>query len=123
EGIDRVVAAIAAIEQVLEAKRRSEPPPDISLVLLHLQAVAEEVRTNPDAPAKTDTNIWRFVFKSSPELAERGLTVSTVREQLRKIGEVLHATPQILGGGQVAFEFTVSAKVPESTFENLRSQG
>jgi len=123
EGIDRVVAGIAAIEQVLEAKRRSEPPPDVSLVLLHLQAVADEVRARPDAPAKTDTNIWRFEFKSSPELAARGLTVNTVREQLRKIGEVLHAAPQVLGSGQVAFEFTVSAKVPESTFEHLRSQG
>ena len=123
EGIDRVVEGIAAIEQVLEAKRKSEPPPDVSLFLLHLHAVAEEVRSKTDAPANPDTNIWRFVFKSSPELAERGSTVNTVREQLRKIGEVLHATPQVLDGGQVAFEFTVSARVPESAFGNLRSLG
>src|SRR5215510_12719964 len=74
EGIEKVLAGIAAIEQVVEAKRKSEPAPDTSVVLLHLQAVTEELRIKPEPEAKSDTNLWRFVFKSSQELAERGLT-------------------------------------------------
>jgi two-component system chemotaxis sensor kinase CheA len=123
EGIDSVVAGITAIEQVVEAKRRSSSPPDVSLTLLHLQAVAEEVRTKPRSMAKSAANLWRFLFRSSPELAERGVTVNAVREQLHKIGQILRASPQVLDGGRVAFEFTVLANVPEAAFSDLRSLG
>jgi two-component system, chemotaxis family, sensor kinase CheA len=121
DGIERVVAGIAAIEQVLEAKRKSEEPPDTSVALLHLEAVAEELRTQPDSSIKRDVSTWRFLFKSSAELAKQGFTVNSVREELRKIGKVIKASPQVLSDGQLAFEFFVAAKVPESAFEKLRS--
>jgi two-component system chemotaxis sensor kinase CheA len=123
DGIERVVAGITAIEKVVEAKRKAEPTPDISMVLLHLEAAAEDVRTKPVPAAKSGGSMWRFVFKPSPELAKKGFTVSTVREQIRKIGDVVRAFPQVLGDGQVAFEFIVAAKAPQSEFENLRPHG
>ena len=123
EGIERVVAGIAGIEKVVEAKRRSETPPDVGMLLLHLQAATEEIRTKPESSARHPSNVWRFVFKSSAERAKQGVTVNTVRERLREIGDVLQAVPQIGPDGEIAFEFFVAVKVPESAFENLRPQG
>src|SRR6185436_16476210 len=42
DGLERVSAAINAIEQVVNARRRSEPIPDIGMVLAHLDAAIEE---------------------------------------------------------------------------------
>ena len=42
EGIERVVHGIAVIEQVVEAKRKSTPMPDVSVTLLQLDAATKE---------------------------------------------------------------------------------
>src|SRR5262245_36206204 len=123
QGLERVVAGIAGIERVVEAKRGSEPIPDVGALLLQLQEATEEVRTKPESSDKTQADLWRFVFKPSSERAKQGLTVNTVRERLRNLGEVLQAFPLVEGDGQVAFEFVVAVKVPESAFEHLHSQG
>ncbi|HYR89378.1 MAG TPA: chemotaxis protein CheA [Terriglobia bacterium] len=123
DGIEHVMAGITAIEQVVEAKRKLEPLPDISLVVLQLDSATEEVRTKPLASAKSETGMWRFIFRSSPELASKGMTVNAVRDRLRHIGEILRASPQILRDGQVAFEFLVAAEVPETAFGDLGAQG
>src|SRR6185436_256950 len=103
--------------------RKSEPIPDVSLMLMHLQAIAEEVRIKPESVEKPRASAWRVVFKSSPELAERGVTVNTIREQLRKYGEILRASAQVLDGGKLAFEFMISADAPESVLKDLESLG
>jgi two-component system chemotaxis sensor kinase CheA len=123
DGIERVNAGISAIEQVVEAKRKSAAPPDVSAVLLQLTSAAEELRTTPAGPAKVHTSTWRFTFRSSPELAEKGLNVSSVRDQLRGLGEIIRASPHVLGDGQLAFEFIVSTTAPESAFAALQARG
>jgi two-component system chemotaxis sensor kinase CheA len=126
EGIERVMAGITAIEQVIEAKRKSLTPPDTSMVLLHLDAAADELRgggATPPPEPETAGSMWRVVFRSSAEMAAKGLTVGSVREQLRKIGEVMHATPQVLTDGNIAFEFVLAASAPESALAGLQSQG
>jgi two-component system, chemotaxis family, sensor kinase CheA len=124
EGIENVLGGITAIEQVLAAKRKSEALPDVSAVLLHLDAAVEALRTNslPSAKPRTE-GIWRFVFRPSSDLARRGFTVNTVRDKLRKIGQVVKASPQVLSDGQVEFEFVVRAAIPESAFEDLSTYG
>jgi two-component system chemotaxis sensor kinase CheA len=124
EGIENVLAGITAIEQLLAAKRKSEVLPDVSAVLLHLDAAVEALHTNSVPSAKPRTEgIWRFVFRPSSDLARRGFTVNTVRDKLRKIGEVVKASPQVLNDGQVEFEFVVRAAIPESAFEDLSTYG
>jgi len=123
EGIERVVEGITAIGHVVEARRKSEPLPDISLTVLHLDAATEEIRIRPLSSAKPEAGMWRFVFRPSPEQAGKGLTVNAVRDRLRNIGEIVRAAPQVLKDGQVAFEFLVAAEVAESAFEDLREQG
>jgi two-component system, chemotaxis family, sensor kinase CheA len=123
EGIERVLNGIATIEQVVEAKRKSTPVPDVSMVLLQLDAATKESVAKPPPAAGAGAGTWRFVFRPSPALAAGGVTVTTIRERLRGIGEVIQASPRVLSDGQVAFEFLVAASVPERTFEDIRSQG
>src|SRR5262245_53071560 len=82
DGIERVMAGIAAIEQVVDAKRKSLPSPDTGAVLLHLDAAADELRGGPNPVPKPESvgSMWRIVFRSSAEMAAKGLTVTTVRE-------------------------------------------
>src|SRR5262249_28606810 len=94
EGIEHIVAGIAGLEKVVDAKRKSETPPDVGTLLLHLQAVTEETRAKPESLSKHRANVWRFVFKPSAERAKEGFTVTTVRERLRDIGDVLQAAPR-----------------------------
>ncbi len=107
----------------MKLKRKAGTPPDVHVVLLHLDAATAEMRGEAGALAKPDAGMWRFVFHPSPALAENGVTVNTVREQLRRIGEVVQAFPQVLGDGRIAFEFIVSSAAPESAFAGLHSQG
>jgi two-component system chemotaxis sensor kinase CheA len=123
QGIEHVVEGIAAIEQVIEAKRVSKAAPDTSLVLIHLDADTDEIRGMPSASTRSKPVMWRFVFRSSPELAEKGFTVTTVLGQLRKVGEVVQASPRILEQGQVAFEFIVASAESETAFAYLQGQG
>lgn len=123
EGVERVIAGITAMEQVVEAMRQSTPLPDTSAVLLQLDAAAEEARANPSRAVRSDSGKWRFLFRPSPGLAGKGVTVGTIRARLKNLGEVIQAAPQVLADNQIAFEFVVSVKAAVSDFEDLRSQG
>jgi len=123
EGIEHVVDGINALEQVVEAKRKSATAPDVSAILLHLDVTTKEIQGVPAPAPQRDVVMWRFVFQPSAGLAEKGLTVTTIRERIRKIGEVIRAAPEVRDDGQVAFEFIVASAVPESAFEYLQSQG
>src|SRR5215471_7804013 len=123
KGLECVVDGINAIDSVIEAKRRAAAMPDVSNVLLQLDSATAQTAARPAAAPKTGAGMWRFVFRPSVELASRGITVTKVRDRLRSFGEVTHAAPRVLSNGQVAFEFLLRAAVPESTFEELRSQG
>ena len=124
DGIETVLAGITAIEQVLAARRKSEVLPDISDVLLHLDAAVEQIRTYPLSSAKPDDRgLWRFIFRPSSDLARKGVTVSTVRDRLRGIGEVVKSSPHVLNDGQVEFEFVVRTARGESAFEDLSTYG
>ena len=127
DGIERVVDGISAMERVIEARRTSATPPDISMVLINLDAAVDEIQeaaaSSPSLARKPAGESWRFIFRPSAESSDKGLSVSTVREQLREIGEVIQASPQISNDGRLAFEFVVVSKAPETAFARLGSQG
>lgn len=123
EGIECVLAGIDTIERVLAARRKSEPPPEISDVLLKLEAAIREARSIPGSAAAPAVRNWLFEFKPSAELASHAVTVSTVRDLLREIGHIVSASPRVLSDGGVAFEFVVSTSSPEKSFQVLASQG
>lgn len=133
DDISQVVAAIAGIEEILAARRRSEPLPDVTNLLLRLSQATEEARparkekrkadTAPAEPEEASQSKWRFEFRPSSDLAAQGTTVSTVRELLASYGQVTSAAPMILDDGSVAFEFMVATNQPESRFEELGAKG
>jgi two-component system chemotaxis sensor kinase CheA len=131
DGISQVLAAVAKIEQVLNARRKSERLPDVSAMLLQLTTAAEEVRVKPRAKSKPETaaaapagqSKWRFEFKPSSELAANGVTVSTIRDRLSSLGQVLSASPLVSSDGAIAFEFTLLTSEPESRIQEFRSAG
>lgn len=131
DGISQVVSAIAAIEEVLAARRKSEPLPDVTGLILRLSQAVEEARPRQkgkSAPAPIEAGAvgqekWRFEFRPSSELAAQGITVSTVRERLGSFGQVTSAAPLILDDGSVAFEFMLATNEPESRFKELSAEG
>lgn len=134
-GISQVLAAVNTIDQVLSARRQSEGPPDVSAMLLLLTSAAEEARPKPrkrarsakvsdgDRAASPTERKWKFEFKPSAELAANGVTVSTVRDRLARLGQVASASPRVLEDGGVAFEFTLVTSEPESSFKTLLDEG
>lgn len=133
-GISCVAAGIHMIEQVLNARRKSEQFPDIQPTLLALANAAEDARVRPRpkpilkdvkaaAAATATQRKWKFQFNPSAELAAKGITVNRIRESLGSLGEVTSAAPLVLKDGSVAFEFTLTANTAESAFAELKSQG
>jgi two-component system chemotaxis sensor kinase CheA len=124
EGFEHVLTASDAIENVLTARRKSEPSPDISATLLQLESLTREAEGKKYSASDAGTaRGCRFEFRPSPDLAARGITVSTVRDKLRAIGQIAHAAPRVLADGGVAFEFVVETTLPETKFEGLISEG
>ena len=100
------------VEQVIAARRRQGPVPDIAAVMARLMAVV--------AP---QGRLWDFRFTPSAELSARGINVTSIRSRLQGIGQVLNATPHIVEGGQITFAFIVASDVDESRFSGWQLDG
>ena len=66
---------------------------------------------------------WRFHYLPSPALAERGVSVNSVREALQAIGEIVEAAPVLGEAGNIAFHFVVNSRADESAFAPLSALG
>ncbi|MFB2936716.1 chemotaxis protein CheA [Aerosakkonemataceae cyanobacterium BLCC-F154] len=66
---------------------------------------------------------WQFEFLPGQEKAERGINVNTIRERLRAIGKLIHASPKIRENGDVVFNFVVTTNVPETSFAGWDADG
>jgi two-component system chemotaxis sensor kinase CheA len=124
DDVERVLASIDALEGVIESRRRSEALPDISQVLLELESATSEIRSgHRPAAAGPTLNVWRFEFRPSSGIAAKGITVNTVLEELRGIGQIMSATPIIVENGAIAFEFMVASNAPKEKFQTLLPLG
>jgi two-component system, chemotaxis family, sensor kinase CheA len=74
-------------------------------------------------PGETEARLWLFEFAPTPELAERGISVTTVRARLQEIGDLKSSSPRALPGGGVVFDFIVSSHRNESSFAALAQEG
>ena len=66
---------------------------------------------------------WRFEFVPALELAERGVTVDSIRTRLQEIGELIHAAPRVTAEGGIAFEFLVASPADETAFAGWQNDG
>ncbi len=145
EGLETLITGVQTLEQVIAARRNNTPPPNLGLLLPRFEALVHgstpESSSAPPPPALAPLELsaekgaalgaaisagataWRFTFVPSPTLAERGVNVNTVRQRLQEIGELLHAAPVVLTGGQIAFAFVVTSAAAEESFAAWRDDG
>ena len=134
-GVEALISGLAMLEQVINARRNESQLPRIDHVIERLQAVAVSdlrVANNVDAESHGDEGgeqaraenfglrTWRVEFVPSAELAERGVNISTIRQRLTSLGEVVSVTPQVRDQGEIAFHFVIITSVPESVFSDWR---
>ena len=115
EGMDALVAAAAAFEQLLAARRGGEAPPMIAVHVERLRALEQRRGASPagsPAPAAaTPTNQaprWKVTFSPSPSLVARDVKVDAIRERLLRIGHIEHVAPRVVEGGRIVFDFIVA---------------
>lgn len=137
EGVEALMGGAVTLEQVIAARRREAPAPDIEAVVARLQAVTEGPAAEPARPTPAgavdgvgpesgreksaprrpgDARAWRFEFVPTPPLSERGVNVNSVRARLQEVGEILQAAPHVRGQGGIVFEFVVRTGADESVF-------
>jgi two-component system chemotaxis sensor kinase CheA len=135
-----LVLGVKALEKALAQRQSNRPATDVSPVLAKLSKLAagkemapptagERLPVSPDATVtlkederrvlqaalRAGAKPWRLRFKPSKALAERGVTVASIRERLQALGDIVSATPQVQPGSGVVFDFVVAVKNPERT--------
>jgi len=130
EGLEVLIAGVVALEQVIAAKRDRGPMPDVESLVGRLDELARSTgesapasvpppqaapRSGPSPEAKLAAQIaakvaaggraWSVDFSPSPEAAERGMNVNSVRAKLLEFGTLEHSEPRIAAGGRVTFHF------------------
>jgi len=129
KGLEVLTAAIQKLEQVVAAFRSSSPMPGYESLLADIREQCEHssiagpsARSGRISPSDTDLltrieeakarglQLWKYTFAPSKELDASGTTVTSVRERLSNLGEILQATPQVHGKGELRFEFLVAAR-------------
>ncbi|HUS14875.1 MAG TPA: chemotaxis protein CheW, partial [Chloroflexia bacterium] len=132
--LDVLIAATHTMEAVVAGRKTGEPAPDIGPVLERL-AVLGPADSDDDMPATAGrapvsagavpalrpeqqaqlaaavargAPVAQVTFVPEPALADRGITVSTVRARLEAAGEVIAATPRVVQPGGLAFDFLIA---------------
>ena len=121
--------ATTLLERVIAARRARVPVPFIEGMTGRLAATtaggrAARPQPSGERPAATPGEaLWRFTFLPSPGLVERGIRVDTVRARLAGVGRITSASPKVIDGGGIAFEFLVATTADASPFEPWRNDG
>ena len=139
-GVGLLVEGVRALEQVIVARRDALDPPDVESIVTRLGALLPErpphaspvlapesdlpleKRARFEAAERRCARAWRVTFTPSAALAERGISVNTVRERLQALGEIVHAEPTVIPGGGVRFSFLVTSSVADFA-SGLESEG
>ncbi|MGA9767820.1 MAG: chemotaxis protein CheA [Blastocatellia bacterium] len=115
EGFHALIAGTKMLEQVIAARRESKSLPEIAAVVMQLETVtrggdqASATDKAGEKPVESAAKLWRFEFIPTTALAERGISVNTVRARLQQIGALKNGAPRVLEGGGIAFEFIVES--------------
>ena len=137
EGVNVLIDGVKLLEAVIGARRDQQPTPEIGEFIARVAAVAADrvgsdtkVPAAPADPKAVDRapgiasekleaietalreglQAWRVTFVPSSALAERGVTVGSVRERLRAVGEIVQAEPVTLPAGGISFAFLVTSR-------------
>lgn len=93
------------------------------------QVIAEslDIRRKPKETSKIDNHdgkrVWRFLFIPSKELFEKGINITTVRNRIQGLGNLITSAPIAEKDGSIKFEFTVQTDRNELEFSDWKNEG
>ena len=146
-GLEVLISGVKTLDHMLAARRNHTPGPDSAPLLADLAlllrerpaprtATAPSQAQNPSTAVQSDEDdrrvaaqlksgarAWHFTFVPTQALAAKGINVNSVRSRLQELGEILHAAPAVLPGGQISFSFIVGSTEPEANIQTLNEDG
>ena len=129
EVVQDLFEGAALLERVVAARRSGSEVPAVDGYVERMRDLEEEpvpVQAAPEVPSGVSTRQdaeTLFIFSPSAEAIARGVGVETIRQRLAGIGTILSATPRVLGGGRVVFEFVVAVRAGAGPDEGWRADG
>ena len=145
QGLDILMVAVNALEQIIAARRQHTAPPEIADLLARFRGLgagaATQQAARPSEPAPPEGHLTPekrhlleaaaaqghlpllFKFVPSPALAERGVNVNSVRQRLEGVGRLIDAVPVLADEGQVAFLFLLICESVDPAFESWAADG
>ncbi len=141
--VDDLLAAAHRLEQIGTAHRVRKPVPAVEDLLKALRATLPKAASDsagvvPVTPAAAEAvapvdveadararglSLWRAAFSPSAALDARKINVTTVRERLQEVGEILRATPIVKGKGVIVFEFLIASKTGPAETDSWAADG
>jgi two-component system chemotaxis sensor kinase CheA len=141
DGLETLMNAAQRLEQIVSAFRSHQPIPDNKAIIAALLKISGPSEKDTKEQAETDTStgstsdsiteeararglvLWRCTFTPSRDLDQRGININSVRAKLSRAGEILRATPQVLAGGLIAFEFLIGMKETPADITSWETDG
>lgn len=134
DGLNALIESTKKLEEIVDARRTDSEIPGIEAEINLLESFTDAaeasvdnspVETEPSQiqESSTDNSLYLFTFAPTPEFAERGINVNSVRERLQSIGIIQKSTPSVKAGGKIAFEFIVETGAEESDFSDWQNDG
>ena len=138
--VECLFAGEALLDTCISSHRSGSPPPSPGPFVDQVRDIVRAVsHTAGETDARVDarmsgssaplavqpagTNIRRFEFVPSADLASRGIGVEMVRQRLAELGEIAATTPRVRATGGVVFEFDVVVRRGARPDESWRSDG
>ena len=128
-GFEALAAGVSLLESVINARRNEQSIPAIDHVADRLHSIPTSPRSDHEeeqqrsSEAESIVRQWQIEFTPTPDLAQRGVNVNSVRARLQEIGELLQAKPIVKGAGGIAFQFVLATNASETTLKTLEADG
>ncbi|HET9454896.1 MAG TPA: chemotaxis protein CheA [Gemmatimonadaceae bacterium] len=129
EVVQDLFEGAALLERAVAARRSGSDVPAVDGFVERMRefdeapAPAEATATQPGVVSTRHDAETHFVFSPSAEATARGVGVETIRQRLAGIGTIVSATPRVLGGGRVVFEFVVAVRPGAAPDQGWRDDG
>jgi two-component system chemotaxis sensor kinase CheA len=133
EGLSAFFDGAQLLEQIVGARRSGGSVPAVeagvarwgrrlATTMDRVASFTDPAESDVRVPAVTASPRWRLTFiphKSWWLAASR----DTIRKRLASIGEIVQATPHVIGEGTIAFEFVVATRTGEEAFAGWQEDG
>jgi len=140
QGVNVLNAVTHKLEQIVAAFRTQQPLPGCGSLLAEIknESASSSFSEAGTPPEKSDPvalpaivekakspglRVWKHTFSPSQELTARKINVTTIREQLSQVGEILKSTPVVKGKGVIIFEFLIATEYAPKDIKEWETKG